>query len=246
MKRRNLLAGIPLVAAGFSGCLSGRTNDQNDSENTGERIDYEECPLEIVKVRHLPSAARDEVKAAIEEGVYKTVGELNLAKVVDIDQKYLESDVDEETIYYEATVETGYDSTRLFVEKIVPEFRGEGIELENLSEKDLTADIRIEYEGELFLEESIDIRAGDEIEVEGDNEFLYGEYFAEVSVPNEEKLPKTDHTWEVDENYRHPSIRLILGDRFREGIHFLDHNEHIYSGYCSWNDDGGLGPTWKR
>jgi len=244
MKRRNLLAGIPLVATGLSGCLSGRTNEQKNSEDINEENNYQVCNEKTISIGRLPSAAKDEIRAAIEDGEYKTDGELILTKVVNIGQSYLEDDVDGEIIYYEAAVETGDSSTRLFVEKTWPKQQGGPITFENTTEKDLTVDSRIEYEGELFFEESIDIRAGEEIEVKGENEYRYGEYHAEISVPNEEKILDDEDTWRVDDFYGNPTIKIRIDEgegNDTDSIYFDYPTDDAYpSGPCSWNDNGEL------
>jgi hypothetical protein len=242
MKRRNLLAGIPLVATGFSGCLSGRTNDQNDSQRTAEQINYEECSKYIVDVGNLPSAAEDEVRAAIEDEGYETDDELILTKVIDIDQSYLEEDINGETFYYEATVETDDGSTRLFIEKVVPEHREGPITIWNTTENDLTVNIRIEYEGDLFFEESIEIRAGETFEVKGESKYRYGVYHAEINVPNEETITENENTWLAYRRQVHPLIEI----REQEGIQFGDRNEVDAAPSCLWNEDGELRDNVQR
>lgn len=239
MKRRNLLAGIPLVATGFSGCLGGRTTEQNE-------INYEECTeRDVVKVENLPSAAEDEVRAAIEDGGYETDGELVLTKIDGILQLYLEDDVNGNTIYYETTVRTDNGSTRLFVEKTWPKHRGR-IRIENYTEIDLTADLRVEHEGDLFLEKSVDIRAGEDIqagekiEVEAESDYRWGEHYGEVSVENDGKIYSDDETWNTDDWRGNPHITISPGnDEIRINMH--DINEDMYPpGECTWNKDGEL------
>jgi len=243
MKRRNLLAGIPLVATGLSGCLSRRANEQNDSTDSDEQIDYEKCTEESVSVGDLPSAAEDEVRAAIKDNEYETDGELILAKVVNVEDSYLEDDIDGEPIYYKATVETDNDTTRLFIEKIVPKYRKGGILIRNQTEKDLTVDILIEYDGDLFFEESIDIPTGTTFEIEGESEYRWGDYHADISLPNEQKTPKEEFWWSVDNFQTHPGIYIAPFDREDNNTEvkiFSDEQEDGATSDCSWNDDGEL------
>lgn len=201
MKRRNLLVGTGLVAT-LAGCLG------SDSDVPDE-LKYEQCGNYIIPVTVFPRAVKNEVITAIEDGEFETDDELILTKVVDIDQSYLRQSDQEDSYryqYYDMNVETFEGTTLLSAEEVLPETRSVG--LSNRTENDLLVDIRIEHENELLLQESIDVRADTRIRLEGENEYRYGDYRAEISVPNEEMLTEKEFTWQVDWYNSQPTLQI--------------------------------------
>lgn len=231
MNRRTILSLLTTGTVTTAGCTSRiGLKGGNDTDNRGsDTKEYEKCGNYIIYTYELPGSAKDEAIAAIEDNHYDTEGELLLPEVVDINKSYLSRRKDGERVYYEMTVETDGDVTRLRAEETLPETGA--VRVENATEKDLTVDIRIEHEGDLLVERTVDIGAQENVKLNENTEYEYGNYRAEVKVRNETKFETTELTWEVhslqaDIHIGPDGIRRLLSAHERRP--------------CKWNGDGEL------
>lgn len=242
MKRRDLLAGVAFTTVGLAGCLRGpnetdKIGDNGTTENeTNINADsgYERCGNYIVPVRLLPDPAKDEAIAAIEGEKYETDSKLVLPEVVTINESYLARYKNNEYgyNYYSMVVETNEDASKLRAEKTLPETSA--VRLANDLEDNLTLDIRIEHEGDLLVEKTVNLSGGEDTELNDEVQYRYGDYRAEVEMHNIEELENEEITWSVDQS--HFQAEIVISSR--EGI--VPHQGVAEVIYCKWNDDGTL------
>lgn len=237
MKRRDLLAGVVFTTSGLAGCLRGptETDEIGDSEtNINADSGYERCGNSIVPVHLLPDPAKDEAITAIEGEKYETDSKLVLPEAVTINESYLARSKSDgyRYNYYSMIVETNEGTSQLRAEKILP--RTSAVKLVNDLEDDLALDIRLEHEGDLLIEKTVNLSAGEDTELNDDVQYRYGDYRAEVEVHNIEGLENEEITWWVDESRFQAEIVISS----REGI--VPHQGVVEAMYCKWNDDGIL------
>ena len=221
MNRRTLLTILTTGTVATAGCTS--------KIGLKKKKEYDRCSHSIVYIDSLPDSAKDEAIAAIEDDHYETEEELLLPEVIYINGSYILRRENGERVYYEMSVETDGEVTRLQGEEVLPE--SNAVWVRNATESDLTVDIRIEHEGDLLVERTVDIGANEDVKLNGNTEYKYGNYRAEVEVRNDEQFEATELTWEV---HSLQAGIFIDSDGIRRQ---LSAHERIN---CKWNSDGEL------
>lgn len=231
MKRRILLAAASFSLTGFAGCI-GSLSEENDRETEEKSDPYEQCEDNFIHTRYLPDSAKDEAIAAMEDGVYETENELILPKVIKIDDSYLFRTTDDSIYYYQMTVESNGSMTLLRAEETSPE--ASSISMRNYSNNDCTFDLRIEYEGDLLIEETVDIPAQETINLDNDINYQFGSYRAEIVVHSMEGSEGREMSWEVSPGLSQAQIVIFSSGE----VSYEQGDAEIR--YCKWNDDGEL------
>ena len=238
MKRRALLASIAVSTTVVAGCLSGDddTTDTTDDDTT-DTTAYERCDNRIVLVSNLPDSAADEARTAIEHGVYETDGGLVLADVMRVEDAYLEDD----GAYYRPTVSEENDVTALAATREWPTFERDVL-LENATGDDVTADLHVEHEQthETVLEAHLDLEPGEELSLNEDVAFPYGDYRAELT--GEEWA--LEDSWELNWHFEAGPYPIDLTDDglFEDPIDRASGETH-----CRWDEgDVSTGFTTGR
>ncbi|MDS0477984.1 hypothetical protein [Natrinema sp. 1APR25-10V2] len=231
MKRRTLLTVLSMGTVTTAGCITGLNRGTSTNNGGADQREYERCGKYIIDVNSLPDTAKDEARTAIEDDHYETAGELLLPEVVDINGSYISRRKDGERVYYELSVEPGGEVTRLRAEEMLP--KTSAVQVENATERNLTANVRIEHEGDLLVEKTVDIGVGGDVDLDEEAEYKYGSYRAEVNVPNEKKLKATELTWGVN-SWSFQADIVITSDRIRLRQAVAE------SESCKWNRDGEL------
>ena len=184
--------------ASGSGDESGNDNGgENDANGTDEPQEYETCHLVSIDYEWLPEEIRAEVDAALEEGSYRS-DRLLFAEAVDPDRSYLVVD----GTPYEPIVEADGDREILeFREDDVvraPEPRAVHVRNDDTRDHEL----RVELTGEgPILEETLEIEAGGERELEATEEFGTYELSARALTGHEAEdsieFEVSDSTWDA-------------------------------------------------
>lgn len=209
MNRRTILSLLTTGTITTAGCTSGISLKKGENSTGNRKTDpkkSEKCGNYIIHTHSLPGSAKDEVIAAIEDDHYETEEELLLPEVVDVNESYLLHREGGERVYYKMSVETDGEATSLRAGETLPE--PDAVWVENTTEKGLTVDIHIEHEGDLLVERTVDIGAHEDVELNENTEYEYGNYRVEVKVHNETKFEDTELTWEVHSYKRvSPSVQ---------------------------------------
>lgn len=163
----------------------------------GNGIEYERCALPYVPIIDLPSPAKEEANAAIENEVYETDGKLVLSEVISTDESYLIESRERGWRYYDLTVTTDDGVTRLHGEEIRPKETSLPT-VENKMETDVTVDIRVEFEDEVVFEDTLTFAAGTETDLDEGTAYRYGHYQATLTIstgtePREEVVTWTNN-----------------------------------------------------
>lgn len=233
VNRRSLLAtaGVSLsfsLSLSLSGCLDGTLRADAETEPT-----YDECDADIVRTEHLPEPARREVAASLEDGYFETDDGLVLEAVMETDEAYLRCGDD----YYEPVVETTQEGTRLELEETLPE--ATPIRIDNRTEERQTVTLRIEHEGDPFLEDEFELEAGEGGSVGEDGligedvAFRFGRYHAtvetEAKAKAETETMSRPRNWRLNERY--PSVGLAVTDTNIELVKAV-----VDPYYCNWDE----------
>jgi len=240
---------MTVIATGITGCLDNTDNENGDGEsndgsmNTNTEgqntISYEQCGKRIIPIGELPSPAKNEAMVALEEGKYESDDSVVIPNVMDIEESYVKSPEDSLT-YYKVQVETDGNVTRLCLEKESPPVSTPP-SMSNSLEDDVMIDVYIENEttDEVLVSETIELKAGKEIEFNGDVDYRYGRYNAEFIIKkNGDKISETK-SWTYNEYTTFPaefsiltiSDEVVVGREVGPEAHPLP---------CEWNDDGEL------
>ncbi|WP_276256984.1 hypothetical protein [Halomontanus rarus] len=237
MNRRSLLAtvGVSLslpLSLSLGGCLDGTLHTDAGTEPT-----YDECDADIVRTDYLPEPARREVTASLEDGYFETDDELVLEAVMETDEAYLRRGDD----YYEPVVETTGEGTRLELEETLPE--ATPIRIDNRTEERQTVTLRVEHEGDRFLEDEFELEAGEGGSVGEDGSvgeggaFRFGRYHAtvetEAKAETETETMSRLRNWRLNEQY--PSVELAVTDTNIELVKAV-----VEPYYCNWDESGRL------
>ncbi|MES3517318.1 MAG: hypothetical protein PPP58_06610 [Natronomonas sp.] len=219
MKRRTFLAtasGIGICGS-LAGCLE---RDLSTTPLQGPES-FDRCPRWRIQIANLPTAAREEVEAAIEEGVYEATPPLYLPNVLDPEDTHLITT--DPLIYYRASVDHDGDVARLSVDRTVPTKGSHELSVKNDSETQLDFELLIDLTEpavsyaevetpERVLAESLSIDPGATVETSAFDR-VYGEY--ELTVVTD------DHTETTEFSERHVhvgSVTEIELDRDDHGI----------------------------
>lgn len=220
MKRRLVLTAIGVTACGFAGSLG--TFDGDDDGD--DRTEYETCPNTIVRVGSLPDPAEDEATAALESGSYETEGELALTDAIAVDESYLRWRDD----YYAAEIEDDGDVTRLRLEEASPP--ADPVRIENGTDEAVTLEVRIEYEGEPLLEQTVSVPADDSVSLDGPD-YRFGSYHAVFELPARSERLVED--WTVDESQFQAFVDIDADD-----VQVAQGAPQVAT--CEWSADGDL------
>ena len=182
MRRRSLLTVTGAMA--FGGCLSGRDEEPNASNEDGNGSErnatdeesglddtggtdepdgrrYEECSREIIAYEAFPEDVQREIDGAL-EGSYESE-RVYLTETMDVDQSY----VSVERVYYDPTVQTDGGAEVLTLERIEPQAlpRPRPVSVENTRDSERTVALEIVAEdGETLLEERRGLHPGGDVE----------------------------------------------------------------------------------
>ena len=222
MKRRVLLMGASFATTGLAGCLSSFSGE--------DRNKYEQCGNSIVYISSLPTPAKEEVRAAINDDVYETDGDLVLSEVINTDEAYLYED---EFTYYNVTVTHTDTVSRLRVRETRPK-RADLPEMENKLETNITVDIRIKYENNLVFEDSIDLDTGESTDLDNGTDYHWGKYHAMLTIHTETEAREEEITW-IDNHIYSDYMLFISSDN---GV-YGDSKARARI-WCEWNDNGEL------
>ncbi|MFW6317340.1 MAG: hypothetical protein ACOC06_02595 [Halorubrum sp.] len=266
MNRRQLLAGVSLTPVLFAGCLTGDPTGADTDTNPGDgntsdtgedhEVEYERCDRTFPSVHFdLPEPAEEEANSAIDDGPYETSDSLVLPQAIDINDAYVtRNDGDDVTRYYAFETEDAGDVTRLRATETFPETTP--VSVRNNTEEDLTAEIRHLYaqtmdtdadvaaEGDVLVEKTLEIEAGDEVELNGDVEYRFGGYWAALDV--EELGVEAELDWQMSHEWSgHGTLHLGRGQEHvgrDERVFYEDstHNAQGEMASCEWADDGEL------
>lgn len=241
MKRRDLLAAASITTVLTAGCLSGSDNvngeqsednssadDDESADENSDDIEYERCDARFVHISALPDPAEEEARRAIEDGEYEIDDRLLLSEVVNI---FTAVFIDGPT-YYSGITEHDGDEMRLLMEEIRPQTQP--LTLQNYADKDVTANVRIELDGDVLVDESVEIEASEAVPLGDDDQYRFGSYYAEVKI--EELELEDDMSWRVNESSHHSDISFDEQSLFRE---FQEDSSPLY---CEWTDDGEVRP----
>lgn len=239
---------------------SGGTTDTPSSVEENE-VEYEQCDRTYVGVYFdLPDPAMEEAIAAIEDGTYETTDELILPQTIAVDDAYLTyNDEDDVLHYYTIEIERDGETTRLRADETYPETTP--VSVHNDTETDVTFDVHLQYaatmdgevdiesEGEILLEETVEVEAGQDVDLDGDHQYRYGMYRAEITV--DEFGLAEELTWRMWHEYtEHGSIHLDPGED-SDSLESRDPDEDLFYTHaqyhpegerrsCAWADDGEL------
>lgn len=235
MKRREIVIGASIITFSLSGCLGDLNGEDDNIDGENNDIEYEQCGLTYIFLTDLPSPAKKEANAAITNEVYETDDRLVLSEVIDINGSYLvDWKENRGWVYYDATVMTDDDITRLYIEETRPKKTGIPT-VKNEMEIDATVNIRIESEGVLILEDTFDITAGTAIDLTNDTEYPYGDYLAIFTISTEEGTRKEKITWLRNHIQGYGDI-VITTDSVR-----ITDGPSAEPSVCEWNHEGELG-----
>lgn len=224
MKRRTVLAAASCVSAGVAGCL-GTIKTQSDNR------EYEMCSHTFVSLHSLPAPAKEEANAAITNGTYETDGDLILSEVIDPDSTYLYEGHAE--TYYNVSVMTNDGVTRLSVKETRPK-KTILPTVDNRMETAVTVDILVESGGENIFNDTIDLAAGAETDLDDGTRYGYGQYHAILAVTAGNETREKEVTWRTDHIHGFGDI-VIAADSIR----MTDGPSAMIEG-CEWNDEGEL------
>lgn len=187
MNRRTVLtaAGVGVPTA-FVGCLgddpkNGSNDDDSDTgdddtagnESNGSEgpDEYEQCMLVEIEYEWLPERLRDEVDAALEDGVYET-DRLLFAEAVDPERSFLVHD----DTPYEPIVERDDDEQTLEFQTVevvkAPDPRTIEVTNGTASELDVTIELTDEGNGdELLVDETVSLEPEERRDIEATDRF---------------------------------------------------------------------------
>ena len=161
MRRRTLLAAIPVGAVSVAGCLSTGSGGTDSGSTDSEDRRYEACGREIIPYDALPDPVRAEIDAAREEEYEAT--RIYLAEAMDVDASYVSVDG---TYYDPSVTETG-DRERLTLRAVEPKAlpTGRPIYVEQLRDGERTSSVTLTAEdGTILIDATRDLHPGGEVE----------------------------------------------------------------------------------
>lgn len=225
MNRRRVLATMGIsVSTPLVGCLQ-TSNIGSENEEQG----YEECYLIEIQYEWFPQDIKGEVDTALEEGSYET-DTLLFAEAVDVEESYL---VVNDTPY-EPVVETNETQTLELHEVDVirtPEPRI--IRVRN--DDDRKHEARVELtNGETFVDETITLKSGEEIELEATGRF--GTYNLSAQTITGHGAEEHDYRYSISDSTRNAYV-TITEEEVR-----VSHTESDLEP-CSWDVTGSEFPT---
>lgn len=224
MKRRTVLAAASCISAGVAGCL-GTLKTQSDNR------EYEMCSLTFVSLHSLPAPAKEEANTAITDGMYETDGNLILSEVINPDSTYLYEGHAE--TYYNVSITTNGGVTRLDVEETRPKKAGLPT-VDNRMETTVTVDIHVESGGEQVFNETVDLAAGTETDLDNGIRYGYGQYRAILAVTAGNETREKEVTWQTD--HIHGFGNIVIST---DSIRVADGPSAMIEG-CEWNEEGEL------
>jgi len=249
MNRRGFLTVITVSVAGFAGCLDDTDAESGNAEHGDSRestdterahsVEYEQCGKRIIPIRELPEPAKEEVMVALEEGEYESEESAILPNVLDIDESYLSSD-DDSFRFYRVVVEEDEAVTRLYLKSEYPSTSATA-SISNALEDDVTVDVHIGYEttDEVLVSETIELKADEEVEFNGDVEYRYGRYNADLTVTKNGSEKSETVSWTINE-HREPYSNFIIQTFSEEDMLSKVGGVHYHPLPCEWNNDGKL------
>ena len=241
MKRRGLLAGVVASTVTVAGCLGDsdgdtdnsetRTNDESDDDT----VEYEQCPHRIVRVTDLPSPAKEEALAAIENDGAEFDDGPYLPDVIDINEAYLLH----EDRYYAVELPDLENGRSIYLTEMLPVF-AERVILENRMDTDVTVSLRIEREGtsDPLLEETVELDADEHVTLNDDVGFPYGDYHAEFDGDDLSEQGTWEISWELDWAYETGDDYPIQLDD--QGVFVDPVARNTSYGPCSWDEEGSV------
>lgn len=156
MNRRAILAILGASTATVAGCLGGPERDGEDNEKGDEERNYEPCNKQLILFSLLPDEVKKEVETAIEEGEYRTEGELLYDQVEGPGVEALVRN----GMYYESDITRTQDGSQIlsFTEVTVTHDQKRDLLVQNVTEDEWSGTITIENsDGRRLVEEEVTI-----------------------------------------------------------------------------------------